>query len=175
MFAGTIRAAAGVVLPLMMSCAGSKGTTEAPAAATGAPDAGVPATTRPVEGRTAAADAGTSAEAAAPAGRAFAHTPLEAQSLIQEQIEARTNELWKCVTAYRQRKGDPHKAVVVDIGIDQEGTLLGVVAPSAAKQGSLEPALRDCLMASLQGLPFPRSHSGVITVRQNFSDAAISR
>jgi hypothetical protein len=64
---------------------------------------------------------------------------------------------------------------MVDIGIDQEGTLLGVVAPNAAKQGVLDPELRQCLIATLHGLPFPRSHAGVITVRQTFSDAPIGR
>jgi hypothetical protein len=197
-----IRTTAVVVLPLAMACASSKGSTESPAAPTAGTDAGAPAagdngppgsagssengpggkggsagsSASGSEAKGGAADGGrTAAEAAAPAARPFAHTPLEAQSLIQDQIGAHTTELWKCVEAYRQRKGDVHKAVVVDVGIDQEGTLLGVVAPNAAKKGALDPALRDCLMAVLHGLPFPRSHSGVITVRQNFTDAAISR
>ena len=59
--------------------------------------------------------------------------------------------------------------MTVDIGIDQEGTLLGVVSPNP-KKGDLEPALRDCLWGNLHGLPFPRSHAGVITVRQTFTD-----
>ena len=115
---------------------------------------------------------GTDGSAAAP--RPFASTPLEAQSLIQEQVDAHMKTLWKCVADYRTRKGDPHKAVVVDVGIDQEGTLLGVMTPNA-KQGDLEPALRDCIFGTLHGLPFPRSHSGVITVRQTFTDVSVSQ
>lgn len=113
------------------------------------------------------ADAGQDA-APAPVARPFASTPLEAQSLIQEQIDARMKVLWKCVGDYRTHKGNPHKALVVDIGIDQEGTLLGVASPNPKKD--LDPALRDCMMAALHGLPFPRSHAGIITVRQTFTD-----
>jgi hypothetical protein len=129
--------------------AGSPGTNAAPASSAG--DAGM--------------------EAAAPVPRPFASTPLEAQTLIQEQIDARMKVLWKCVSDYRTQIGDPHKALAVDVGIDQEGTLLGVASPNPKKD--LDPALRDCMMAALHGLPFPRSHAGIITVRQTFKDQQI--
>lgn len=115
------------------------------------------------------ADAGE--EAPARVAHPFASTPLEAQSLIQEQIGVRMTVLWKCVSDYRTKNGEPHKALVVDIGIDQEGTLLGVASPNPKKD--LDPALRDCIMGALHGLPFPRSHAGIITVRQTFTDQQI--
>ena len=115
------------------------------------------------------ADAGE--EAPARVAHPFASTPLEAQSLIQEQVEVRMTVLWRCVGNYRTKNGDPHKALAVDIGIDQEGTLLGVASPNPRKD--LDPALRDCLMGALHGLPFPRSHAGIITVRQTFTDQHI--
>jgi hypothetical protein len=103
----------------------------------------------------------------------MAATPQEAQELIQEQVNARMKALWKCVEDYRARVGKPREPVVVDIGIDQEGTLLGVTTPNA-KKAPLDPALQQCVMATLHGAPFPRSHAGVITVRQTFSDVAVS-
>jgi hypothetical protein len=188
---GTIRGLALVVSSLVMGCAGSKPTVESAgaASATGAAPA-----TPPGAGAASSAPAGASSAAGAsqagpataqspqatqpaastpPAERPFAKTPLEAQSLIQDQIDKHTKVLWACVTDYRSKKGDPHKPVVVDIGIDQEGTLLGVVTPNK-KQGDLDPALKDCLMAALHGLAFPRSHAGVITVRQSFTDVAVT-
>jgi hypothetical protein len=116
-----------------------------------------------------AADAGEAA--ATPAPRPFANTPLEAQSLIQEQIDGRMKVLWKCVGDYRTKIGDPHKPLAVDIGIDQEGTLVGVASPNPKKD--LDPVLRECMMGALRGLPFPRSHAGIITVRQTFKDQQI--
>jgi hypothetical protein len=113
------------------------------------------------------------AKAPAPPERPFAKTPLEAQSLIQGQIDARSKVLWKCVDAYRAQKGDPHKPVIADIGIDQEGNLIGVTAPNAKQGGDLDPALRSCLTDGLRGLAFPRSHAGVITVRQTFKDTQV--
>lgn len=115
-------------------------------------------------------DAGADAPDAAPVERPFAKTVGDAQSMIQDQVDHQMSALWKCVDAYRVRKKDPHRGIVVDVGIDQEGHLLGLTA--VGKQPDLEPALRDCLWDSLHGLLFPRSHAGVITVRQTFTDTA---
>ena len=148
---------ASVALACIASCAGAQSSSTAAAPASGSTpgDAGV-----------AAADA--------KAERPFAKTAVEAQTLIQEQIDAHIKPLWKCVEQLRAAKADPHKAVAVDIGIDQEGSLLGVTAANA-KQGDLDPTTRDCMFAALHGLPFPRSHSGVITVRQTFTDELIQQ
>jgi hypothetical protein len=164
------------------ACGGRRVPADAPPAATGAPTAATEAPTAPdAQAGTGAAPAtllsptptASAAASAAPAERPFAKTPLEAQSMIQEQIDTRVKVLWKCVEAYRAKKGDPHKPVVADIGIDQEGNLIGITAPNARKGGDLDPALRTCLTDGLRGLAFPRSHAGVITVRQSFKDAAV--
>ena len=117
---------------------------------------------------------GAASSAPAPAERPFARTVLEAQTMIQDQVDGKMTTLWKCVDAYRKARGEPHKSVVVDVGIDQEGNLLGVKAAST-KQGDLDPTLKQCLWDTLHGLPFPRSHAGIITVRQTFSDTDVSR
>jgi hypothetical protein len=120
-------------------------------------------------------DAGpTAAPTAPPAAseRPFASTALEAQSLIQKQIDEKRKALWKCVEDYRARIGDPHRAVTVDIGLDQEGHLIGVADTA---HGGLDPALGECMTQILRLAPFPRSHTGVITVKQVFQDAAVYR
>jgi|ERR1017187_8077579 hypothetical protein len=152
---GTILACSTAVLLLGMACGSSNPSAHAPSASTGATDAGAPVVDAAVE-------------------HPFAKSIPEAQALIQEQIDAHMQTLWKCVDAYRAGKNDPHKGVVVDVGIDQEGTLLGVTSPSS-KQGELEPRLKQCLWDGLHGLTFPRSHAGVITVRQTFTDATVSQ
>jgi hypothetical protein len=164
MMIGTIRRASiavgSMALAFVLSCAGAQ--SSAPTAApTGGGGGGAPG------------DAGVAA-ADAKVERPFAKTAVEAQALIQEQIDAHIKPLWKCVEQLRAAKHDPHKQVVVDIGIDQEGNLLGVTAANA-KQGELDPTTRDCMFSALHGLPFPRSHSGVISVRQTFTDELIQQ
>ena len=153
-----IRSGAYVVLSLSMACGASRARLdEATPADRAGSDAGI---------------AGT--DAALPAvERPFASTPLEAQRMIQEQIDSRMNALWKCVEAYRTTSADAHKAIVVEVGIDQEGHLLGIAA--ANPKAVLAPLLRDCLMGALRPAQFPRSHAGVIAVRQTFQDAAVVR
>jgi hypothetical protein len=119
-------------------------------------------------------DAGPDASAAVPVERPFASTPLEAQTMIQAAIDARMKTLWKCVEDYRMRTGDPHRALTLNVGIDQEGHLFGVTAADP-KHPDLEPALKECVLSTLRGAPFPRSHTGVITVRQVFQDAPTVR
>jgi hypothetical protein len=162
MMLGTIRggsiAVGSMALVCALSCAASQPAATSTPGTTGAGapgDAGVAAVDAKVE-------------------RPFAKTAIEAQSLIQEQIDAHIKPLWKCVEQLRAAKGDPHKAVTVDIGIDQEGNLIGVTT-ATAKQGELDPTTRDCMLGVLHGLPFPRSHAGVITVRQSFTDEVIQQ
>jgi len=118
-------------------------------------------------------DAGGEAAAVA-VEHPFASTALEAQRMIQTAIEARMKTLWKCVEDYRTRAGDPHRAVTLNVGIDQEGHLFGVTAADP-KHPDLEPALKACVLDTLRNAPFPRSHAGVISVRQAFQDAAVVR
>src|SRR6185369_3891491 len=71
------------------------------------------------------ADAGPSAvDAAVP--RPFAKTSLEATQLIDAAISSRQKELDACAQAARSRRKDPHAKIVMDIGIDSEGTFIGV-------------------------------------------------
>ncbi|HEY1692167.1 MAG TPA: hypothetical protein VGG39_08390 [Polyangiaceae bacterium] len=140
--------------------------------------AGTPNAASPASGGSSAGSSAASGAAAGaspvPKERPFANTPLEAQSIIQGVIDGQLKVLWKCVTDYRTRKNDPHRTFVVDVGIDQEGNLLGITSPNPKKQ-PLEPETRDCMMAALHGQPFPRSHAGVITVRQTFNDVSVQQ
>jgi hypothetical protein len=177
---GTNRAAALVVLALAMGCASKQTTAETPAPAGATAGGSTAAADPPAAAGPAASAASPSAPpapmatAAPPPERPFAHTALEAQSLIQGLIDDHIKPLWTCVNDWRAKKGDVHKAIVVDVGIDQEGHLLGITTPNVKKQGDLDPAVRDCMMGALRGLPFPRSHAGIITVRQTFSDVVVN-
>jgi hypothetical protein len=124
---------------------------DATASAT-APDAGSPA---------AAADA-----------RPFAHNAEEATSFIDDAITSRSNDLVTCVNDARTRHKDIHAKIVVEIGIDQEGHLLGVKMPKGVKN---DKPLTDCFLAALHGAPFPRSHAGVVTVRRTFEDKQVNK
>jgi hypothetical protein len=182
---GTICGSVLVLLSLAMGCGSNQ--TPAGAPATAASGGGVapatsagaagPGATSASPGPAASTPAATASAAppaaSAPPARAFASTALEAQSLIQEQIDSHMGPLLKCVNDFRGKKGDAHKAVVVDVGIDQEGNLLGVTTPNA-KKGDLDPAMRDCMLTTLRGLPFPKSHAGIITVRQTFTDVVVN-
>jgi hypothetical protein len=82
------------------------------------------------------------------------------------------NELSACVEDARTRRKNAHEKIVVEIGIDQEGHMLGVKLPKGEKN---DKALVDCVLGALRAAPFPRSHSGVITVRKTFEDKAVYR
>ena len=102
----------------------------------------------------------------------FASNAAEATSLIDDAITSRANELGKCVEAARTRRKSLHEKIVLEVGIDEEGHMLGVKLPKGEKN---DKALVDCVLAALRGAPFPRSHSGVITVRKTFEDKAVYR
>ena len=61
---------------------------------------------------------------------------------------------------------------MVEVGIDEEGHMLGVQLPNKEKK---DKALVDCMLDALRGAPFPQSHAGVITVRRTFEDKAVYR
>lgn len=50
--------------------------------------------------------------------------------------------------------------------------MLGVQLPKKEKK---DKELVNCVLAALRGAPFPKSHSGVITVRKTFEDRAVYR
>jgi hypothetical protein len=151
----TLLAALAVHALLLAACAASAPKADAPAST---PDAAPPPAASPPPAPPAASE------------RPFAKTPLEAQTLIQQDIDARRKALWKCVEDLRKKVGDPHLTVTVDIGIDQEGHLIGV---ADTKHGGIDPALQTCMTDILRLAPFPRSHTGVITVHQVFQDSTV--
>jgi hypothetical protein len=106
---------------------------------------------------------------AAPAERPFAGSPGEATQLISAAIEKRTAEVSKCVTDYRARKKMPHQRVELSVGIDQEGRLLGAALKGTKQQ---DTTLSECVTRSLAGLPFPRSHAGVIQITKSYEEIA---
>jgi hypothetical protein len=100
----------------------------------------------------------------------FAKTAAEATGLIDDAIMSRAARLNKCVEDVRARRKDPHAKVQVEIGIDQEGTLLGVKTPKGQTE---DKGFNDCVQNALTKAPFPRSHAGVITVKKTFEDQVV--
>jgi hypothetical protein len=123
---------------------------------------------RPPAAPVVAADAETAPPAPVP--HPFAKTAFEAEIAIRKEIHARNKALWDCVDDYRGRIGQRHQVVEVDIGIDQEGGLLGVI-DTDHKHGSIEGTLKACMIGVLRSAPYPSSHAGVINVRWKFADA----
>jgi hypothetical protein len=105
-----------------------------------------------------------------PPAHPFANNASEATSLIDDAITSRVNELTQCVEDARARRKSPHAKLVVEVGIDEEGHMLGVKLPKGEKA---DRTFTDCVLAALHGAPFPKSHSGVITVRKTFEDKAV--
>jgi hypothetical protein len=152
----TVRGPSRVALGLMLvTCAGNPAKPDGPTGAS-AGDAGAPAP--------------AAAEQEKPVEHPFAGTAQEATSLILASMDKRMRDMWRCVDAKRARTHDAHLKVVVNIGIDQEGTLIGV---SALKSTDSDDTLNDCIRTALKRLPWPKSHAGVITVKQEFADRPV--
>jgi hypothetical protein len=99
--------------------------------------------------------------------RPFAKNGAEASELIDKAVEGRHDRIKKCVEEKRARRKDPHAKVVVELGIDQEGILIGVKAPKGIEN---DDAFNTCVREALRDAPFPRSHAGVITVKKSFEN-----
>ncbi|HEY2513241.1 MAG TPA: hypothetical protein VGI39_20370 [Polyangiaceae bacterium] len=155
---------ASMVAPAMMAlgCGGAPQASQAPSTPAAEATAG-----SALDGGASAPD---SSAAPPPPEHPFAKSAIEATSLIDEAINGRVNELTRCVEEARMRRKSPHERLMVEIGIDQEGHLLGVELPKKEKR---DKAFVDCVLAALQGAPFPKSHAGVITVRKIFEDKAV--
>jgi len=178
-----------VATSLMMACGGSNKESETPASKASTSDtsaASAPASssssssTSPTTQTAPAAPPAkeeSSGNPSVPAGgaaktRPFANTPQEATEFIDEAVETRHADVEKCVAAARERRKSPHAELVVELGIDQEGTLVGVKGPKGQVQ---DKVLFDCIRDALLGAPFPRSKAGVITLKKTFSDQVIYR
>ena len=109
-----------------------------------------------------AADAGAEAGSERP----FAASGAEATALITDAVDKKQNEIAKCVQEYRFRTHLAHAKVSVNIGIDQEGRLIGVTLPKNKE----DKELTICVQKELKDAKFPRSHSGVITITRTFEE-----
>jgi hypothetical protein len=116
-------------------------------------------------------DAGGAASSDAAAEKPFARSSLEASQLIDQAIDSRQKELAACAIAARKRKKDDHARIVLDIGIDQEGALLGVKMPKGVPP---DDELIKCAASALRSARFPRSSVGVITVKKTFEDVVVT-
>ncbi len=92
--------------------------------------------------------------------------------MIDDAITSRANELADCVEAARTRRKSPHAKLVIEVGIDEEGHMLGITLPKGEKP---DKVFTECVLTSLRGAAFPKSHAGVITVRKTFEDKAVYR
>jgi hypothetical protein len=146
---------AAVVPILVFACGGSK-----------APPPSAP----PAASASAAAPVDAGPAAPEPVAHPFAKDAAQATSLIDDAIETRRSAVIDCVQAARTRRNDPRAKVEFDIGVDQEGTLMGVKTPRGGKD---DPQLNTCIRDALKGAPFPKSNAGVITVRKGFSDQLV--
>jgi hypothetical protein len=108
----------------------------------------------------------------APIGRPFANDSVQATSLCNDAVDGKSSILIPCIQAARARQKQEHGKIVIEIGIDQEGTLIGVKTPKGQPSDAV---LNDCVRDALAGANFPRSHAGVITVRRSFEDQPVPK
>lgn len=90
--------------------------------------------------------------------------------MIDDIIETRRDAIIGCVQDARKRRGDARARVEFELGIDQEGVLIGVKTPKGVKD---DQAFNDCVRDALRPVLFPKSSAGVITVRKAFSDQLV--
>ena len=137
-----------------LACGGAKNPPPANATGTGDADAGAASTVGAAGSGSAASsgDAGTTAvasnaavdagaPAAPPDAHPFAKDAADAESMIDDAIESRHAGVEKCAAEARKRTGDPHGKVSLLVGIDQEGTVIGV------KGHEIDPAAPDRVRA----------------------------
>ena len=107
-------------------------------------------------------------DAGAEAGgdRPFAGSAAEATQLITDAVDKKQTEIAKCVQKYRFRTHLAHDKVSVNMGIDQEGRLIGVTLPKNKE----DKELTACVQNELKDSKFPRSHAGVITITRTFQE-----
>jgi hypothetical protein len=169
-----------LVCSLSWACGGSNNPPPASGASTSTTDdAGASPSNQPSAAPdiAVAADAGINAvasNAAVDAGAApppdphpFAKDAADAESMIDDAIDSRHSQVEKCAAEARVRTGDPHGKVSLLVGIDQEGTVIGVKVPKGEKK---DEKLLVCVRAALKGAPFPRSHNGVITIKKTYEE-----
>lgn len=126
-----------------------------------------PATPQAADARPTGADGGAlSAQDGGAPERPFAGSATEATQLIGMAVDKKSDAVNACIREYRFRKHLAHERVEVQVGIDQEGHLLGVTLPKAGKDSKLT----ECIKEALKDAAFPRSHSGVISVTKTYEE-----
>ena len=85
--------------------------------------------------------------------------------MIDEALEEHRPKVGACVTAARGRSATPDATLAVDITIDQTGKLIGVNAPKGTKG---DPLLNTCIREAIAGARFPKSNTGLITIKRTF-------
>jgi outer membrane biosynthesis protein TonB len=133
--------------------------------------AGAPSAASSAAGGASAAASASAApeEEDKPMPKPFAKNSAEATSMMDDAVEKKRKRINKCVDAYRKRRNEPMAKLVVKIGVDQEGTLIGVTG----KPTETDPEALDCIRTALKFAPFPKSHSGVIEITKTFEYQAI--
>jgi hypothetical protein len=112
------------------------------------------------------ASAASDAGAAAPsAERPVAKDTGDAVRMISEAVDERKEGMAGCVREYRFRKHLAHAKVEVQIGIDQDGRILGVTS-----KGKEDKELFRCVQNVLKDATFPRSKAGVITITKSYEE-----
>lgn len=86
--------------------------------------------------------------------------------MITDAVDKKQSEVAKCVQQYRFRTHLAHEKVSVNMGIDQEGRLIGVTLP----KNKQDKELSACVQKELKDAKFPRSHAGVITITRTFQE-----
>lgn len=115
------------------------------------------------------APAGAAEAGAADAGaheKVFAGSAAEATQLVSAAIDKNRESMAACVSDYRKRKNLGRARVEVQVGIDQEGNLLG----ATLGKGKQDQELTQCMQRALQNATFPRSHAGVISVTKVYEE-----
>jgi hypothetical protein len=157
---------------LAAACGGSQPGVSVSTAATGSP-APAPAPTPSHSSALTPTPAPAPAPAPAPPPpHPFAATSAEATSLIDAAIDERASTLFPCIAAARSRRKNPHEKIQIEVGLDEQGHLMGVKAPKGAPS---DPELFHCAQEALAGANFPTSHAGIITVTKTFEDQAVYR
>jgi hypothetical protein len=169
---------AALVCSFSLACGGAKAPPPA-AASSMTPDAGdMSSIASPSSGgatSSSTGDAGAAAvvaaadvDAGAPDPHPFAKDAAAAESMIDDAIESRHAGVEKCASEARKRMGDPHGKVSLLVGIDQEGSVIGVKVPKGEKK---DEKLLTCVRVALKGAPFPKSHNGIITIKKTYEEA----
>lgn len=125
-----------------------------------------PAAAPPASSASAAGSASADAGPPAKVEKPFAGSTAEATQLVGVAVDKHREGIYACVTSYRKRKNLAHARVEVQLGIDQEGNLLG----ATLGKGKQDEELTSCVQKALANAPFPRSHSGVISITKVYEE-----